>query len=67
MEHGSADTFGLVETVDGFHERVVVGVADAPDGRVDSFEGEVLGEPDRGVLGGSVHMGHRVALPVAVP
>lgn len=30
---------GLVETVDRFGERVVVAVADAPDGRLDSCLG----------------------------
>lgn len=53
VEHAGADAFGFVEAVDGFHQRVVVGVADAADRSGDPFQFQVLGEPDRGVLGAS--------------
>ena len=43
VEDGGADAFGLVEPVDRFHQRVIEGVADGPDRRGDSLEGEVLG------------------------
>jgi hypothetical protein len=46
------DHFGLVEAVDGLGQRVVVGIADAADGRFDPGFGEVLGVADRDVLGG---------------
>jgi hypothetical protein len=50
VEHGGADALGLVEAVDCLHKRVVTGVADRADRWGDTFEFEVLGEPQRGVL-----------------
>src|SRR5271154_7623214 len=46
------DDFSFVETVDRFGEGVVVRVADAADGRLDSGFGEPLGVFDRNILGG---------------
>ena len=46
------DDLGLVETVDRFGEGIVVRVADAADGRLDSGFGEALGVFDRNILGG---------------
>src|SRR4051794_16411890 len=46
VEDGRADALGLVEAVDGFHQGVVVGVADRPDRGPDALEFEVLGESD---------------------
>ena len=40
------DEFGLVEPDLRFRERVVVGVADGSDGRVDAFVDEPVGEGD---------------------
>ena len=48
----SMDDLRLVETVDRFGEGVVVGVADAADGRLDPGFGETLGVLDRNILGG---------------
>ena len=45
------DQLGLVEPDLGFGQRVVVGVAHRPDGRVDSFVDESLGEGEADVLG----------------
>ncbi len=50
MEHGCADAFGLVETVDRLPQGVVIGVTDRPDRRTDPFESEVVGEVHRCVL-----------------
>ena len=51
VEDGGADAFGLVQAVHTLHEGVIVGVADGPDRRGDALEVEVLGVPDRRVLG----------------
>ena len=45
----SMDDFSFVETVDRFGEGVVVKVADAADGRLDSGFGEPLGVFDRNI------------------
>jgi hypothetical protein len=37
------DDLGLVKTVDGFGERVVIAVANAPDGRLDASFHQALG------------------------
>jgi hypothetical protein len=49
---GSApmDHLGLVEAVDGFGERVVIGVADAADGGLDARLAQPLGVFDGQVL-----------------
>lgn len=44
------DDLGLVETVDGFRERVVVAVADTADRRLDPGLGQALGIFDRDIL-----------------
>jgi hypothetical protein len=48
------DDFSFVETVDRFGEGVVVRVADAADGRLDSGFGEPLGVFDRNILGAAI-------------
>jgi hypothetical protein len=45
------DPFGLVEANDRLDQRVVVGVANRADGGGDLLYVDVVGEPDRGVLG----------------
>jgi hypothetical protein len=45
------DDLGFVESVDRFCESIVIGVADASDGRLDAGFGEALGVFDRDVLG----------------
>jgi len=50
VEDRGADALGLVEPVDALHQGIV-GIADAADRGPDAFEVEVLGQPDRGVLG----------------
>ena len=50
------DHLGLVEAVDGLGQRVVVGIADAADGRFDPCFGEALGVADGNVLGSPVAM-----------
>ena len=50
VEDGGADALGLVQAVHALHQRVVVGVTNRPDRGSDPLEGEVFGEPDRGVL-----------------
>src|ERR671912_2711487 len=52
VEDGGADAFGLEQPDDALHQTVVVGVADRPDRGCDAFKGEMVGEPDRGVLTG---------------
>jgi hypothetical protein len=44
------DHFGLVETVDGLGQRIIVAVADAANGRLDTGFGQALGVFDREVL-----------------
>src|SRR4051794_17716181 len=44
------DDLGFVESVDRFCESIVIGVADASDGRLDAGFGEALGVFDRDVL-----------------
>jgi hypothetical protein len=51
VEDRGADALGLVEADQGFHQRVVQGIADGPDRGRDALEREPLGEPQRGVLG----------------
>ena len=46
----SMDDLGLVEAIDRFGEGVVVRVADAADGGLDSGFGEALGVLDRNIL-----------------
>jgi hypothetical protein len=46
----SMDDLRLVEAIDRFGEGVVVGVADAADGRLDPGLGETLGVLDRNIL-----------------
>ena len=46
------DDLGLVETVDGFGENIVVAVADAAYRRLDTRFRQALGVFDRDVLGG---------------
>ena len=48
----SANDLGLVQTADRLRERVVVAVADASDGGLDTGLGQPLRIPDREVLGG---------------
>jgi len=69
VEDGGADALGLVEAVDGLHQGVVVGVANAADRGPNVLEREVLGEPQTGVLGEfNRSMQHRaVEASVAVP
>ena len=66
VEHGGADAFRFEQAVHGLHEGVVVGVAHGSDRRGDAFEGEVLGQANRCVLGGAdVAMQRLVAAKVA--
>lgn len=44
------DQLGLVEAVDGFGQRVVIGAADGTHRGLDARFGQAFGEPDRGVL-----------------
>jgi hypothetical protein len=48
----SVDHFGLVESVDGFGQRIVVAVTDTSDRWLDVSLGKSLGILDREVLGG---------------
>ncbi len=50
VEDGGADTFGLVETVDRFHQGVVVCVADGPDRGQDAFDHKMIGQANRRIL-----------------
>src|SRR5258708_37922340 len=50
------DHFGLVEAVDGLGQRIVVAVADAAHGRLDTGFGQALGVFDREVLAASITM-----------
>ena len=50
------DHLGLVEAVDGLGQGVVVAVADAAYGRLDTGFGQTLGVFDRDVLGASITM-----------
>jgi len=56
------DYLGLVETVDGLGQRVVVGIADAADGRLDPGFGEALGVADGDVLRPLVAMMNQTGL-----
>ena len=51
VEDRGANALRLVQAVAGLHEGVVVRVADRPDRGGDLLEVQVLGEPDRDVLG----------------
>src|SRR5205807_10582372 len=55
------DHLGLVETVDGFGESIVVGISDAADRRFDACFGQALGVFDRDVLAAPVAMVHEPA------
>ena len=46
------DHLGLVETVDGFGESIVIGISDAPDRGLHAGFGQALGVFDGDVLGG---------------
>ena len=46
------DHLGLVEAVDGFGERIVIGISDTADGRFDTGFSQTLGVPDRDILRG---------------
>src|SRR5260370_41917341 len=50
------EPFGLVEAVDGLGQRIVVAVADAAHGRLDTGFGQALGVFDREVLAASITM-----------
>jgi len=50
------DDLGLVEAIDRFGERVVIGIADAADRRLDAGLGQALGIFDRDVLRAAVRM-----------
>jgi hypothetical protein len=63
MEHGCGDAFGLEQADDRFHQAVVLGVADGADRGGDAFQGEVLGEADRGVLAAGVGRGRSAGRP----
>ena len=56
VEHRRADALGVVEAVDGLHERIVVRVTDGPDRGSDALEREVLSEANRRVLGAGVRV-----------
>jgi len=55
------DHFGLLETVDGFGESIVVGIADASDGRFDASFSQTLGVFDRNVSAAPVAVVHERA------
>ena len=61
------DQLGFVEAVDGLGQRVVVAVADAADGRLDTRFGQAFGVFDRDVLAASVAMMHQPALAPRPP
>ena len=73
VEDGGADALGLVQPDHALHQRVVVGVPDAPDRWTDALEVQVVGEPDRRVLRACVSVadqfaGHdRPALALTLP
>jgi hypothetical protein len=48
------DDLGLVETIDGFGESIVIAVPDAAYRRFDSGFGEPLGVFDRNILGAAI-------------
>jgi len=50
------DDLGLIETVDGLGERVVIAVADTADRRLDAGLGQALGIADRDILHAAVRM-----------
>ena len=52
----SVDHLGLVEPVDRLGERIVVGIADTADGRLDAGLGQALGIFDREILASAVAM-----------
>ena len=58
----SMDDLGLVEAVDGFGECVVVRVADAADGRLDTGFDETVGVADGEVLAAAVAVMDEAAL-----
>ena len=61
VEEAGGDAFGLEQADDGFHQAVVVGVANGADRGCDPFQGEVFGEADRSVLAAGVVMIHQLA------
>ena len=54
----SMDDLGLVETVDGFGESIVLGISDTADRRLDAGLSQALGVFDRDVLAASVAVMH---------
>ena len=52
------DDLGLVEAVGRFGERIVVGIADAADWRLDAYFAQTLGVSNADVLRTSVRMMH---------
>src|ERR1700677_4393808 len=55
------DHLGLVETVDGFGESVVIGISDAADRRLDASFSQAFGVFDRDVLAPPIAMMHEPA------
>ena len=55
------DHLGLVETVDGFGESIVIGISDAADRRLHASFSQALGVFDRDVLAAPVAMVHEPA------
>ena len=56
------DDLGLVKSVDGFGQSVVVAVADAADGRFDPSFKQALAVADREVLHAAIAVVHEAAL-----
>ena len=63
----SMDDLGLVETVDRFCEGVVVAVADASDGRLDSSFCQPLGIANGHVLNASIRVMHEASAMNGTP
>src|SRR3982074_630727 len=57
----SMDNLGLVETIDGFGEGIVVTIANTADRRLNACFRQALGIPDREVLAASVAVMHEPA------
>ncbi len=51
----TVDYLGLELAVDGFREGIVIGIADADDGRLDPCFGQALSVVERDVWGGPSH------------
>jgi hypothetical protein len=51
VEDRGADALGLVEAVDALPEGVIIGVTDGPDRGQDLLESEMIGQPNRRILG----------------